>query len=164
LTQAEKLVEHHSLKARQLMANATAIYSAGVEGSTRGLVLTQTSRYDEALEVLEQTRAWITKSLTWCDFTSRVYPLALEAALGQRKRAVRLLTAAIKASEYHEAYFERARALLDRALLNPQTASQDRQQALELLERLQCVLPEAESQTHFGLDRSQWPHWFNTYS
>lgn len=68
--------------------------------------------------------------------------------MGQRKKSVRLLTAAIRKAEHHPARFEHARALLDRALVNPPTADEDTRRGFEILKELSCVIPAAEM-AHF---------------
>jgi hypothetical protein len=64
--------------------------------------------------------------------------------IGKKQKAVRLLDGAIRTAEKQGSPYELARALLDRSLINPETAVADREKGQSLLRELHCVLPEAE--------------------
>ena len=67
---------------------------------------------------------------------------------GHRRKAVRLIHRAIAIAEKQGSPYELARALLDRSLINPDTAVADREKGQSLLRELSSVLPVAE-QTAF---------------
>ena len=52
----------------------------------------------------------------------------------------------IATAEKQGSPYELARALLDRSLINPETAVADREKGQSLLQELHSVLPEAEQQ------------------
>src|SRR5262249_47908368 len=63
---------------------------------------------------------------------------------GNRRKALRLINLAITTAEQQGSPYELARALLDRSLINPDTAIPDREKGEALLRELNSVLPEAE--------------------
>lgn len=75
----------------------------------------------------------------------------LAAAKGNGNRSRKYFGKAIAAAEKIHADYERARALLDRSILQLPGAEEDRESGLALLESLGCVLPEAEAEV-LGID------------
>ena len=63
---------------------------------------------------------------------------------GNRRKALRFMDRAIATAEQQGSPYELARALLDRSLINPDTAAADREKGESLLKELSSVLPEAE--------------------
>ena len=74
------------------------------------------------------------------------------AAAGKKRKAVGYFDKAIAAGEKIGAEYERARALIDKSMLDYPNALTDRQTGLNLLESLGCVLPDAEV-VYLGIDR-----------
>ncbi len=67
--------------------------------------------------------------------------------------AIKYFDKAIATAEKITSDYERARALIDKSMLDHPQATADRQHGLEVLESLGCVLPDAEVE-YLGLDRT----------
>jgi hypothetical protein len=75
-----------------------------------------------------------------------------QASKGRTSRAIKSFDKAIAAAKKIGAEYEHARALIDKSLLDHPDANADRQRGLQMLERLGCVLPDAELK-YLGINR-----------
>lgn len=74
-------------------------------------------------------------------------------ARGKVRSAMKWFDRAIRVAEQLGCEYERARALLDKSMLDYPQATADRQRGLDLMESLGCVVPEAEIE-YLGIDRT----------
>lgn len=64
--------------------------------------------------------------------------------MGRRSKAIRLFNRAVVVAEQQGSPYELARTLLDRSLVNPESANEDRRVGFSMLKELNAVLPAAE--------------------
>lgn len=153
LSHASRLVI--KLRFFEISADVFALLAESILGSTWFLNSSSLER-KEIRKAKRSARAARFSGLLFPNLRPHAYRISGRVAATRRKheKAKLYFDKAVAAAEKIGAEYEYARALIDKSMLDYPEANSDRQQGLELLESLGCVLPDAEVE-YLGIDRNE---------